>query len=61
MVQSPGRYHNPYATRQMYSKQDVSGEYLGFSGQEPSPMKTSTAEQIQHHYQLRLKGGDGGG
>lgn len=45
----------------MYSKQDVLGEYSGSSGQEPSPMKTFTAELIQRHYQFRLKGRGGGG
>ena len=47
-------YHNPYDTRQMYSKQDVS-QYSGFSGPEgPPPMKTpSNPDKIQHHYQLK--------
>ena len=31
------------------------------NGQEPSPMKTFTAELIQRHYQFRLKGRGGGG
>ena len=30
---------------------------LRIFGQEPSPMKNFTAEQVQHHRQLRLKGG----
>lgn len=35
----------------MYSKKDVSGQYAGCSGQDPSLIKTSyTAEQIRHHY-----------
>ena len=61
MAQSPGRCHNPYATRWMYSKQDVLGESSRFFGQEPSPVKNFIAEQVRHHCQFRLKRGDGAG
>ena len=43
----------------MYFKLDVLGEYSRFFGQERSPVKNFTTEQIRHHCQLRSKEGDG--
>ena len=38
------------------------GQNMKFTvGDEPSPTKNFIVEQIQHHYQLRLKRGDGAG